>query len=241
MGYNILRFKQKLPASLRCEPGFARVMACNCDAMDGWLHPVHFYLDRPIGRCIDIAAELLINEEIRDREVRVIGADGAQLGILPLRKALELAEEAELDLVKIEPTAQPPVCKLMDYDKHRFEQSKREREMRKNQKVISLKEVQLSATIEENDVAIKAKNAIRFLQDGNKVKVSIRFRGRQIAHSDIGMKVMQDFVERTKEVSTVERRPLIEGRNMIMILAPKAEKASKAEKAAKPQPQAPQA
>ena len=155
--------------------------------------------------------------------------------------ALELAEEAELDLVKIVPTAQPPVCKLMDYDKHRFEQSKREREMRKNQKVISLKEVQLSATIEENDVAIKAKNAIRFLQDGNKVKVSIRFRGRQIAHSDIGMKVMQDFVERTKEVSTVERRPLIEGRNMIMILAPKAEKASKAEKAAKPQPQAPQA
>ncbi len=241
MGYNILCFKQKLPASLRCEPGFARVMACNCDAMDGWLHPVHFYLDRPIGRCIDIAAELLINEEIRDREVRVIGADGAQLGILPLRKALELAEEAELDLVKIVPTAQPPVCKLMDYDKHRFEQSKREREMRKNQKVISLKEVQLSATIEENDVAIKAKNAIRFLQDGNKVKVSIRFRGRQIAHSDIGMKVMQDFVERTKEVSTVERRPLIEGRNMIMILAPKAEKASKAEKAAKPQPQAPQA
>ena len=213
----------------------------HCVAMDGWLHPVYFYLDRPIGRCIDIAAELLINEEIRDREVRVIGADGAQLGVLPLQRALELAEEAELDLVKIVPTAQPPVCKLMDYDKHRFEQSKREREMRKNQKVISLKEVQLSATIEENDVAIKAKNAIRFLQEGNKVKVSIRFRGRQIAHSDIGMKVMQDFVERTKEVSVVERRPLIEGRNMIMILAPKAEKAGKAEKAAKPQPQAPQA
>jgi len=166
--------------------------------------------------------------------VRVIGADGAQLGIMPTRKALELAEEAELDLVKIVPNAQPPVCKLMDYDKHRFEQSKKEREMRKNQKVISLKEVQLSATIEENDVAIKAKNAIRFLQDGDKVKVSIRFRGRQIAHSDIGMKVMQDFVERTKDVCTVERRPLIEGRNMIMILAPKAEKASKAEKAAKP-------
>ncbi|MBQ4074016.1 MAG: translation initiation factor IF-3 [Clostridia bacterium] len=181
---------------------------------------------------------MLINEEIRDREVRVIGADGAQLGIMPTRKALELAEEAELDLVKIVPNAQPPVCKLMDYDKHRFEQSKREREMRKNQKVISLKEVQLSATIEENDVAIKAKNAIRFLQDGDKVKVSIRFRGRQIAHADIGMKVMQDFIERTKDVCTVERRPLIEGRNMIMILAPKAEKAGKAEKAAKqPKPQ----
>ena len=129
----------------------------------------------------------------------------------------------------------------MDYDKHRFEQSKKEREMRKNQKVISMKEVQLSATIEENDVAIKAKNAIRFLQDGDKVKVSIRFRGRQIAHSDIGMKVMQDFIERTKEVSTVERRPMIEGRNMIMILVPKTEKPAKAEKPAKPQQPAPQA
>ena len=194
-----------------------------------------------MGGVSAIAAELLINEEIRDREVRVIGADGAQLGIMPTSKALELAEEAELDLVKIVPTAVPPVCKLMDYDKHRFEQSKREREMRKNQKVISLKEVQLSATIEENDVAIKAKNAIRFLQDGNKVKVSIRFRGRQIAHSDIGLKVMQDFIERTKEVSMVERRPLIEGRNMIMILVPKTDKAGKAEKAAPRQPAAPQA
>lgn len=195
-----------------------------------------------MGGASTIAAELLINEEIRDREVRVIGADGTQLGIMPTPKALELAEENELDLVKIVPTATPPVCKLMDYDKHRFEQSKREREMRKNQKVISLKEVQLSTTIEENDVAIKAKNAIRFLQDGDKVKVSIRFRGRQIAHSDIGLKVMQDFIERTKEVSMVERRPLIEGRNMIMILAPKTEKASKAEKAAaKQQPAAPQA
>jgi len=137
--------------------------------------------------------------------------------------------------VKIVPTAQPPVCKLIDYDKHRFEQAKREREMRKNQKVVSIKEVQLSATIEENDVAIKAKNAVKFLQGGDKVKVSIRFRGRQIAHSDIGLKVMQDFAERIKDVGTVERRPLIEGRNMIMILAPKAEKASKAERAAKAQ------
>lgn len=165
--------------------------------------------------------------------MRLIGADGAQLGIMPTRRALELAEEAELDLVKIVATAQPPVCKLIDYDKHRYEQSKREREQRKNQKIVSLKEVQLSATIEENDVAIKAKNAIKFLEDGDKVKVSIRFRGRQITHSDIGIKVMNDFVERTKEVSTVERRPLIEGRHMLMILAPKAEKASKAERIAK--------
>ncbi len=162
---------------------------------------------------------MLINEEIRDREVRVIGADGAQLGIMPTRKALELAEEAELDLVKIVPTAQPPVCKLMDYDKHRYETAKREREMRKNQKerIVSLKEVQLSVTIEENDVAVKAKNAVKFLEGGDKVKVSIRFR----------------FAERVKDVCTVERRPMIEGRNMIMILAPKAEKARKADNAAK--------
>lgn len=165
--------------------------------------------------------------------MRLIGADGAQLGIMPTRRALELAEEAELDLVKIVPTAQPPVCKLIDYDKHRYEQSKRERELRKNQKVVSLKEVQLSATIEENDVAIKAKNAVKFLEDGDKVKVSIRFRGRQITHSDIGIQVMNDFIERTKEVCTVERRPMIEGRHMLMILAPKAEKASKAERIAK--------
>ena len=205
--------------------------------------PANFYWLNRIGRCVDIAAELLINEEIRDREVRVIGADGAQLGIMPTRRALELAEEAELDLVKIVPGATPPVCKLMDYDKHRFEQAKREREMRKNQKdrIVSLKEVQLSATIEENDVAVKAKNAVKFLQSGDKVKVSIRFRGRQIAHSDIGMKVMLDFAERLKDVCTVERRPLIEGRNMIMILAPKAEKVGKADKGQKAPSPAPQA
>ena len=175
----------------------------------------------------------MINEEIRDREVRVIGADGAQLGVLPTAKALELAEEAQLDLVKIVPNAQPPVCKLMDYDKHRYEQAKREREMRKNQKVISVKEVQLSATIEENDVQTKAKNAVKFLQAGDKVKVSIRFRGRQITHSEIGLKVMQDFIERTKDVATVEKRPSLDGRHMIMILGPKVEKTAKAEKAVK--------
>ena len=173
----------------------------------------------------------MINEEIRDREVRVIGADGTQLGVLPTQRALELAEEAGLDLVKIVPNAQPPVCKLMDYDKHRYEQAKREREMRKNQKVISVKEVQLSATIEENDVKTKAKNAIKFLQGGDKVKVSIRFRGRQITHTEIGLKVMQDFVDRTKDVAVVEKRPSLEGRHMIMILGPKADKPVKGDKA----------
>ena len=177
--------------------------------------------------------EPMINEEIRDREVRVIDTDGTQLGVMATRAALELAEQKGLDLVKIQPTAQPPVCKLMDYDKHRYEQSKRERELRKNQRIVTLKEVQLSATIEENDVQTKAKTARRFLEGGDKVKVSIRFRGRQITHSDIGMKVMQDFAERTKDVSTVERRPLLDGRHMIMILAPKAEKATFAEKKAR--------
>ncbi len=177
--------------------------------------------------------EPMINEEIRDKEVRVIGADGEQLGIMPTKAALEKAEAANLDLVKIVPNAQPPVCKLMDYDKHRYEQSRRERDMRKNQRIVTLKEVQLSATIEENDVQTKFKNAVKFLQDGDKVKVSIRFRGRQIAHADIGMKIMQDFAARIEEYGSIERRPLLEGRHMIMILAPKAEKKSFAEKSLK--------
>lgn len=181
---------------------------------------------------MDIALDLMINDEIRDREVRLIDENGEQLGVMPTQKALELAEERGLDLAKIQPTAKPPVCKLMDYDKYRYEQSKRERENRKNQRVVAIKEVQLSATIEENDVLTKAKTASRFLQDGDKVKVSIRFRGRQITHSEIGMKVMQDFAQRCSEVSSVERRPLMDGRHMIMILAPKAAKASFAEKKA---------
>ncbi len=181
---------------------------------------------------MDIALDLMINEEIRDREVRVIDENGEQLGVMLTHKALELAEERGYDLAKIQPTAKPPVCKLMDYDKYRYEQSRRERENRKNQRVVEIKEVQLSATIEENDVLTKAKNAVKFLQGGDKVKVSIRFRGRQITHSEIGLKVMQDFAQRCQEVSVVERRPLMDGRNMIMILAPKAAKASFAEKKA---------
>jgi len=165
--------------------------------------------------------DLMINEDIRDREVRVIGQDGAQLGVMLTPRALEMAEQAQLDLVKIVPNAQPPVCKLMDYDKYRFEQAKKEREIRRNQKVVILKEVQLSATIEENDVITKAKNAVRFLQEGDKVKVSIRFRGRQITHTEVGLRVMQDFIKRVSDIAVVERRPLVEGRHMIMILAPK--------------------
>jgi translation initiation factor IF-3 len=165
--------------------------------------------------------DLMINEEIRDREVRLIDQNGEQLGVMLTRQAMELAEERQLDLVKIAPQAKPPVCKLMDYGKYRFEQSKREREIRKNQKIITLKEVRLSATIDEHDVDVKFRNAVKFLEEGDKVKVNIRFRGRQITHSEIGLKVMRDFAERIKEYAIVERQPLIEGRNMIMILNPR--------------------
>ena len=166
----------------------------------------------------------MINEEIRDREVRVVDQDGAQLGIMPTRQALELAEDRQLDLVKIAPNAKPPVCKLMDYGKFRFEQSKKEREIRKNQRVITVKEVRLSATIEEHDIDVKYKSAVKFLQDGDKVKVTIRFRGRQITHSEIGREVMDLFAEKIKEFGIIERRPLIEGRNMTMIIAPREDK-----------------
>ena len=179
---------------------------------------------------MDINNEPMINEEINDREVRLIGPEGEQLGVVPTRVAMEKAEEAGLDLVKIVPGAQPPVCKLMDYDKHRYEQSRRERDMRKNQRIVELKEVQLSATIEEHDVQTKMKNAVKFLEAGDKVKVSIRFRGRQIAHANIGMQIMMDFAKRVEEYGSIERRPLLEGRHMIMILAPKAEKKSFAER-----------
>lgn len=162
----------------------------------------------------------MINEQIRDREVRLVGENGEQLGILPTKDAMALAEEKQLDLVKIAPQAKPPVCKLMDYGKYKFEQARKERELRKNQKVITLKEIRLSATIEEHDIEVKAKMAIKFLQQGDKLKVVIRFRGRQITHSEIGLEVMKKFAERVKEYGVIERRALLEGRNMIMMMAP---------------------
>ena len=171
-----------------------------------------------------IASDLMINEEIRDREVRVIDENGNQLGVMSIQQALSLAEERGYDLAKIQPAAKPPVCKLLDYDKYRYEQAKRERENRKNQRVVETKEVQLSATIEENDIQTKAKAAQRFLAGGDKVKVSIRFRGRQITHQEIGLAVMQDFAKRFEDIAVVERKPLVEGRHMIMILAPKSDK-----------------
>ena len=180
-----------------------------------------FHMASDFRRCSGIN-DLMINEEIRDREVRVVDQNGEQLGVMSSRDALALAEERQLDLVKIAPQARPPVCKLMDYGKYRFEQSKKEREFRKNQKVITVKEVRLSATIEDHDIDVKFKNAVKFLKDGNKVKVTIRFRGRQITHSEIGRQVMTAFAERIKEYGTVDKPPQIEGRNMSMFISPRA-------------------
>jgi len=166
----------------------------------------------------------MINDEIRDAEVRLIDENGVQLGIVDNRHAQTLAEERNLDLVKIAPNSNPPVCKLMDYGKYRFEMSKREKELRKNQKIIELKEIRLSATIDVRDMEIKAKACNKFLKEGNKVKVSIRFRGRQITHGEIGLDVMKRFFEMLGDTCTKERPPKMEGRNMFMVLAPKAEK-----------------
>lgn len=165
--------------------------------------------------------DLFINEQIRDKEVRLIDAEGNQQGIVALEVAVRMADEAGLDLVKISPNAVPPVCKIMDYGKHKFEQGKREKEQRKNQKVIELKEVRLSATIDQHDMEVKARNAIKFLANGDKVKASIRFRGRQIKHGDIGLDVMNTFFEMVKENAAIDRPAKQEGRNMYMILTPK--------------------
>jgi translation initiation factor IF-3 len=165
--------------------------------------------------------ELLINEEIRHKEVRLIDDKGSQQGIVALDVAMRMAEEAELDLVEIAPQATPPVCKIMDYGKYRFEQGKREKEQRKNQKIVELKEIRLSATIDVHDMEVKSKACTRFLQNGDKVKVSIRFRGRQARHGDIGLDVMNTFYEMVKDNAAIDRPAKQEGRNMFMILTPK--------------------
>ncbi|MCL2061674.1 MAG: translation initiation factor IF-3 [Firmicutes bacterium] len=162
-----------------------------------------------------------INQRIRDREVRVIAADGAQLGIMSAADANRLADEKNLDLVKISPTAKPPVCKIMDFGKFKFDTQKREKETRRNQKVSELKEVWLSMTIDKHDLETKAKHARKFLAAGDKVKVSIRMRGRQAAHATLGVKVMEDFYVLCEDLSVQDKKPSTEGRSIIMILVPK--------------------
>ena len=162
-----------------------------------------------------------INEEIHDKEVRLISAQGEQLGIMPLAEAMAKAGEADLDLVKISPKAVPPVCKVMDYGKFRFEQAKREKEAKKNQHVVEIKEVRMSPGIDVNDFNVKVKNAMKFLKDGNRVKVTVRFRGREMAHTNIGEQLLVKFGQDCAELANVEKNPKLDGRHMSMFLSPK--------------------
>ena len=173
-----------------------------------------------VWRCTTIS-NLMINEQIRDREVRLIGPDGAQLGIVSSREAMAKAQEAGLDLVKIAPQAKPPVCKIIDYGKYRYEQQKREKEAKKKQKIVTLKEVKLRPHIEDHDFYVKMKNASKFLGEGNKVKVTIMFRGRELSHPELGMAVLTRFAEELKETASIEKAAKLEGRNMTMILVSK--------------------
>ena len=163
----------------------------------------------------------MINEQIRDKEIRLIGSDGEQLGIMSSREALKKAEEAELDLIKIAPKAQPPVCKIMDYGKFRYEQTRREKEAKKKQRVIEIKEVRLSPNIDNNDLNTKANMARKFLTKGDKVKVTLRFRGRELAHVDNGKAILNSFAEMLSDVAVVDKPAKFEGRSMIMFLAEK--------------------
>ena len=170
---------------------------------------------------VKVIKDLQTNEQIRDREVRLIGSDGAQLGIMSARQAQQIADDAHLDLVKISPNSVPPVCKVMDYGKYRYEQQKREKEARKKQKTFDIKEVKLRPGIEDHDFNVKYKNAVRFLEDGDKVKVTIMFRGRELSHPELGEVLLNRMAQQLKEIAVVERVPKLEGKNMIMIVAPK--------------------
>lgn len=162
-----------------------------------------------------------MNEEIRDREVRLIGEDGEQLGVVSIKEALELADEKNRDLVKIAPGARPPVCKIMDYGKHKYEQAKRDKDSRKKQKTQQLKEIRLSLGIEEHDIQTKAKNAAKFLSKGDKLKVSLRFRGRELGHTNLGYAVFDKFAKEIEEYGTMDYRPKMEGRSMVTMFMPK--------------------
>lgn len=171
-------------------------------------------------RCL-IIKDLQINDEIRDREVRLINESGEQLGVVSCKEAQRMAEESELDLVKVSPNAKPPVCKIMDYGKYKYELAKKEKEAKKKQKVISIKEIRLTPKIEENDLKTKAKRANGFLEAGDKVKVTVRFRGRELGNTESGKGVLEKFAELTSENGVVDKRAKLEGRNMVMFLGPK--------------------
>ena len=169
----------------------------------------------------------MINEQIRDKEIRLIGENGEQLGIMSARDAMKMAKEAELDLVKIAPAAKPPVCKIIDYGKYRYEQARKEKEAKKKQKTIEVKEVRLSPNIDVNDLNTKVGAARKFIEKGNKVKVTLRFRGREMAHMQSSKHILDDFAEQLKDVASVDKPPKIEGRNMTMFLTENANHAVK--------------
>ena len=181
------------------------------------VHPRFF-----IRRCFKIAnLAHQINEEITDKEVRLIGVEGEQLGIMSAEEALKIAIEHDLDLVKIAPGSNPPVCRVMDYGKYRFEQTKKEKEAKKNQRIIEVKEIRMSPGIDTNDFNTKLKNALKFLSDGDRVKASVRFRGREMAHTEIGEELLRDFAEKCAEIANLDKAPKLEGRNMSIFLSPK--------------------
>ena len=188
--------------------------------MCGWVCHSHFLFC--LMEVLTIAKlDHQLNDEIQDKEVRLIGADGAQLGIVSASEANAMADEQGLDLVKISPNAVPPVCKIMDYSKFCYDQKKREKDARKNQKVVEIKEIRMSPSIDTNDLNTKIKSALKFLADGNRVKVSVRFRGREMAHTNIGEKLLMDFAEACSEIAAMEKNPKLEGRFMAMFLTPK--------------------
>jgi translation initiation factor IF-3 len=176
-----------------------------------------------IWRCFRISNMVhQINENIRDKEIRLIDDDGTQLGIMSSQEALKIAYEKNLDLVKVAPRSNPPVCRIMDYGKYRFEQSKREKENRKNQHVIEVKEIRMSPSIGLNDFNVKLKNGLKFLKEGNRLKVTVRFRGREMTHTDLGHDLLKRFAEACEEVAVINKSPKLDGRHMTMFLSPKA-------------------
>ncbi len=194
----------------------------------GYFRPAYFFSLKSqtaiSQEVLTISKETKINEEIRDKELRVIDENGEMVGIMSREEALAMAEDRKLDLVNISPNAKPPVCKILDYGKYRYEIQKREKEAKKKQKTIQVKEIRLSTFIEEHDIQVKAKTACKFLKDGDKVKVSLRFRGREKDYTARGREVMEKFAEACSEVSVMDKKPVFEGRNLTMFLAPKTDK-----------------
>ncbi len=183
---------------------------------------MHSQYENKIWRCFSIKQDLPINEKIRAKEVNLIDENGQKLGVMSFREAFDIAQEKDLDIALVSPNANPPVCKIMNYGKYKFEQAKREKEAKKKQKTFELKEIRVTPNIEEHDFSFKAKNARKFLEDGAKVKITVRFRGREVNNVKLGEAVVNKFIEELSDIAAPEKKPLLEGRNMFVILSKKA-------------------